>query len=90
LPWDWDDDKARVNIRKHKVPFELAIRVFQDPLHSSVEDDHETEERWKTIGQVQNHILIVIHTASTDEVPGRIISARKATRHERRLYEEAT
>ena len=86
--WDWDDDKANVNIRKHKVPFELAIRVFHDPLHSTIEDDHETEERWKTIGQVRRHILIVIHTAPTDEVPGRIISARKATRYERRLYEE--
>ncbi len=49
--WDWDDDKARVNIRKHKIPFELAIRVFQDPLHSTTEDDNETEERWKTIGR---------------------------------------
>ena len=86
--WDWDDDKARINLRKHNIPFELAIRVFQDPLHDSVEDDYEYEERWKTIGQVWNHVLIVIHTAPTDDVPGRIISARKATRYERRWYEE--
>ena len=76
--WDWDDDKVRVNISKHKIPFELAIRVFHDPLHSTVEDDHETEERWKTIGQVQNHILIVIHTAPKDAVPGRIISGKES------------
>lgn len=87
--WDWDDEKARTNLLKHKVPFELAIRVFQDPLHSSTGDDHETEERWKTIGQVRNQLLIVIHTVPTEDVPGRIISARKATRHERRQYEEA-
>ena len=86
--WDWDDDKAHANFRKHNIPFELAIRVFQDPFHTSTEDDYEYEERWKTIGQVQNHILIVIHTAPTDEAPGRIISARKTTGYERRLYEE--
>ncbi len=86
--WDWDDNKARINFHKHSVPFELAVRVFLDPLHTSIEDDYEQEERWKTIGQVQNRILIVIHTAPTDDEPGRVISARKATRYERRIYEE--
>ena len=88
LLWDWDDDKARINLRKHKIPFELAVRIFHDPLHNSIEDDYEFEERWKTIGQVQNHVLIVIHTIPMGDSPGRIISARKATRYERGQYEE--
>ena len=86
--WDWDDDKALSNLRKHNIPFELAIRVFQDPLHNSVEDDYEYEERWKTMGQVLHHILMVVHTAPLNDAPGRILSARKATRNERRQYEE--
>ena len=36
LLWDWDNDKALINLRKHNIPFELAIRVFQDPLHNSI------------------------------------------------------
>lgn len=57
LLWDWDDDKARINLRKHKIPFELAVRIFHDPLHNSIEDDYEFEERWKTIGQVKKPCL---------------------------------
>ena len=67
--------------------------VFDDPLAVSRQDPHPDEERWQTIGMIGNVIVIVAHTWPrvdhvTGEETGRIISARKATPHERRLYEQ--
>ena len=87
----WDDAKNRVNKAKHGLDFELASRVFDDPLHLSIPDRHEHgQERWFTIGLVGSVLLIVIHTyiEQNDEETIRIISARKATRRERARYEE--
>lgn len=90
MRWDWDEDKARSNLAKHKVSFERAQRVFDDPHHVSLRDDCETEERWLTMGLVDGVVvLIVVHTLEEhdDEEVIRIISARKATRRERESYE---
>ncbi|MBI2339492.1 MAG: BrnT family toxin [Deltaproteobacteria bacterium] len=90
--FSWDPAKAWVNVKKHGVSFELAQTVFDDPLHASVLDKrHHREERWVTLGlSAAAHILVVVHTYSV--VKGtemiRIISARKATRREKRQYEE--
>jgi uncharacterized DUF497 family protein len=67
--------------------------VFEDRLAMSRPDDSAEEERWQTVGFVGNVALLVVHTEprldrSTGELTGRIISARKATSHERRAYEE--
>lgn len=74
------------------MSFELATRVFGDPLHVSIPDRHEHgEERWRTIGLVGSvAILVVIHTyvEQNDEETVRIISARKATKGERARYEK--
>jgi len=90
----WDAAKSRANKAKHGVTFELAKRVFDDPLHLSVPDRHEHgEERWRTIGLVGAvTLLVVIHTyvEHNGEEAVRIISARKATTRERALYEEGT
>lgn len=93
--FEWDPDKAARNVRKHGVRFETAATVFMDPLAMSVADDeHEFEERWVTQGLAENkEILVVAHTY--DEKPKgratvRIISARKATRKERKAYEEGS
>jgi uncharacterized protein len=88
----WDEVKSRSNKAKHGVSFDLARLVFDDPFHLSVPDRHEHgEERWCTIGHVGTvALLVVIHTyveESGEEIV-RIISARKATRHERAAYEE--
>jgi uncharacterized DUF497 family protein len=93
--WEWASSKARTNRRDHKVSFELAQRVFGDPEIMSRPDPHPEEERWQSIGRpsaASEVVLLVVHTESVwqpdGEEVGRIISARKATAHERRAYEE--
>jgi uncharacterized protein len=88
MKWTWDPVKAEANRRKHGVSFELAQRVFDDPLALSRPDPEPEEERWQTVGLIEGVIVFVIHTAPDDEETGRIISARKATAHERKAYEE--
>ena len=69
--------------------FETAQFVFGDLLAVSRHEPHPDKERWQTIGMIGNVIVIVAHTLpGTDDETGRIISARKATPRERRLYEE--
>lgn len=89
--FEWDDDKAAANLRKHHVAFELAEQVWDDQAHIIVFDRHENgEERWHAIGLVRGIlILTVVHThpAISDENTIRIISARKATTAERKRYE---
>lgn len=88
----WDDEKNRQNLAKHGVSFELAALVFEDSLAVSVPDPFEDEDRWQTIGLVKGVLaLLVVHTQQQeedDEEKIRIISARKATRRERKKYEE--
>ncbi len=85
----WDRRKAAANFRKHKVSFEEASTVLADPLAiTGADPDHSIgEARWITFG-VSNlqRLLAVAHTEEGDTI--RIISARAATRPERRLYEE--
>lgn len=89
--WSWDESKARANLEKHGVAFEMALRVFEDPFQLTMPDPCLDEERWRTIGQPfpdRPLLLFVVHTEE-DGGDGRIISARKATSHERRAYETA-
>ena len=91
--FDWDPAKAASNVRKHKVSFELARTVFRDPLMLSIPDeDHgEFERRSITMGcTLDGRLLAVCHTdPRTDghKTSVRLISARLATRSERRQYE---
>ena len=88
MKWRWDQRKAVANKTKHGVSFELAVLVFDDPLHLSQPDSHPDGNRWKTIGRVSTATLLVVHTDFDDESGGRIISARKATANERNAYGE--
>ena len=93
MRWIWDVEKNAINKRKHRLSFETARLVFNDPLAASRRDHYPHEERWQTIGIISNVVVLVVHTAPefdtlTGEEIGRIISARKATTHERRAYEE--
>lgn len=87
----WDENKNRINRRKHGVSFEAAARVFEDPRAVSyVERVVEGQERWQTIGLVGGiTVLLVVHTVEEEngEEKIRIISARKADPSERALYE---
>lgn len=85
----WDDDKAKSNRTKHGVSFEEAKAVFVDPLYIVFEDpDHSIgERRYIIMGESnQRRLLVVGYTDEEDLV--RVITARPATRHERRAYEE--
>jgi uncharacterized protein len=87
--FDWDNQKAQLNWRKHRISFEEASTVFSDPLAISFPDpDHsEKEERWVIIGKSMfGRTLMVIHLKRAAVI--RIISARRADRRERRDYEE--
>lgn len=92
MRYEWDEDKNRRNIAKHKVSFETARLVFDDPGALSIQDRVvEGDERWQTLGMVSGIVLIVAHTyhEEDDDEIIRLISARKATRRERRVYAES-
>ena len=87
--FDWSDAKARGNLKKHGVTFEAARLVFDDPASVDEIDDREDyeEDRFIIIGSShRQNLLVVVHTERGDNI--RIISARHASRTERRDYEE--
>lgn len=86
---EWDEQKARANLKKHNVSFTEAATVFNDPFCITLEDEaHSTQEnRFLTIGySVVQRLLLIVHTERGNNI--RIISARLATKSERRLYEQ--
>lgn len=88
--FEWDENKNRTNRAKHGVSFETAKEVFEDPdLITRPDREVSGERRWQTIGYAAG-VLTVAHTVvelGTDEMI-RIISARRATPGERKLYEK--
>ena len=89
MKFEWNPDKAESNYEKHDVSFEEAATVFNDLLSITFPDpDHSVDEsRYVIIGVSRfGQLLIVSHTDRGETI--RIISARKATRQERRFYEE--
>lgn len=89
IPFEWDEEKAEINLKKHKIGFEEAKSVFGDPFSITVDDpDHSIEEqRFIDIGKsASGKLLIVVYTERRNKI--RIISCRKATPAERRKYEE--
>jgi hypothetical protein len=91
MEFEWDEDKAERNLKKHKVAFSEAATIFGDLLSVTFPDpDHSiAEDRFITIGTSdRDRVLVVSHTDRADRI--RIISARKATRRERKTYEEET
>ncbi len=91
LVFEWDAEKAKSNLGKHKIAFEEAATVFEDILSVTFPDpDHSLgENRYLTMGLSRwQKILVVAHTNRGHRI--RIISARKATRKERKFYEEGS
>ncbi|HEX5235839.1 MAG TPA: BrnT family toxin [Silvibacterium sp.] len=89
LLFEWDQAKARSNRRKHRIGFEEASTVFGDWLSVTIPDaEHSTDEhRWITLGRSsKGNLLVIVHTESDTSI--RLISARAATRDERKQYEE--
>jgi uncharacterized protein len=87
--FEWDADKAVDNLAKHKVSFDEAVTAFDDPLFIVFADpDHSIqEERFIMMGEAdRGRLLVVVYTKRPKAI--RLISARKATRKERKAYEE--
>ena len=89
MEFEWDAAKAAHNLSKHGISFEEATTALRDPLSvTGLDPDHSlSEERFVTFGiSSGGRILVVAHTDRDDII--RIVSARKATRTERKIYEE--
>lgn len=90
--FEWDPQKAALNISNHRISFSRAATVFKDPGMLTIfdEEHHEIEERWVTLGHDEHGILLVVsHTFQSledDHCIIRVISARKATKRERMQY----
>jgi len=91
IAFEWDRKKDSANRRKHGAGFTEATTVFDDPLSITIPDpDHAgDEERFLIIGlSSQRNLVVVVHTIRGEQI--RLISARLATKHERRNYEETS
>jgi uncharacterized protein len=87
MAYQWDREKAAANVNKHGIDFADAVSIFSDDLALTVTDERFEEERFITIGMdALGRVLVVVYTWRGNEI--RLISARKAMRHERTQYEE--
>ncbi len=86
----WDPGKARENLRKHGISFELACEVFDDPFAAVVDASRQGENRLALIGRTERDelLFVVLVEVDPDGAIIRIVSARRATARERRHYEE--
>ena len=90
MKFEWNDKKAECNTLKHGINFEMAVFAFDDPYALIVEDEkHSAHERrqW-LIGDSGEKVLIIVFTMRPPRGNIRIVSARRANRRERRMYEE--
>lgn len=91
LTFEWDEAKAALNLRKHKIGFDEAKTIFDEPFLLTFLDQTNSDEesRYISIGtSSKTRILVVVHTDRRGNI--RIISCRKATPSERKAYEEGT
>ena len=87
MHYEWDPDKAATNLHKHGIRFADAVAVFSDELALTVPDDFPHEERFLILGtDAFGRLLVVVYTWRGEQSI-RLISARKATRRERKQYE---
>jgi uncharacterized DUF497 family protein len=87
--FEWDDAKAAANLRKHKISFRAASRVFDDPfalIEQDLDEDYG-EDRFRATGLVEGLLITVVYTERGDCI--RIISARKANNDEQRAYDQS-
>ena len=87
MDFEWDEDKNDINIAKHGIDFRDAVRVFDDE-HASTREDTRTdygESRIQLLGATTSHVLFVVYTERHGDTI-RIISARLATKPEKKMY----
>ena len=89
MNFEWDEDKNQENIRKHGFDFADAWEIFEAPMRTALDTRKDYgEDRWNGIGLLGNRIVVVVFT-ERDEDTIRVISLRKALKHERKKFEEA-
>jgi len=89
MRFEWDPQKNRENIRKHGLDFAGAFQIFTGPLLALPDTRRDYgEERWQGIGNIHGRVVVVVFAPIAAETI-RIISLRKANRHERAQYEKA-
>ena len=89
MQFEWDEQKNRVNIQEHGIDFADAAELFGAPMLIALDDREDYgEDRWIGLGMVKQRVFVVVYT-ERDEDTIRIISLRKALRHERDRYEQA-
>ena len=86
LVFEWDPDKAASNATKHGIDFREVVQVWRDPLTLVLVVDHESEARYLLLGALDDRIVTVVFTVRMQAI--RLISARYASREERRRYAE--
>ena len=88
MKFEWDDAKNITNIEKHHIDFSDVVEIFQHPILTNIDSrENYGEERWIGIGQLQGRTIVVVYVEYLNNII-RIISARKATKRERKYYEE--
>jgi uncharacterized protein len=87
--FEWDEEKNQENIRKHSFDFADAWEIFEAPMRTALDTREDySEDRWNGIGLLGNRIVVVVFTERGEDTI-RIISLRKALKHEREKFEEA-
>ena len=85
--YEWDPEKNYINEEKHGIRFEEAVKIFKNPVLTAIDDGEYGELRERSFGTLEGRVVLcVVHTERDDKT--RIISARKATLRERRLFDE--
>ncbi len=91
MRFEWDEAKNRRNLARHKIDFETAVLVFDDPHALSYQDRLvDGEDRWQTFGMIDGIVLMVAYIfweEEDGEEVVRIISVRRVNAHERNIYE---
>jgi uncharacterized protein len=89
MKFEWDEAKNRANIRKHGLSFAEAPKVFAGPILARLDlRDYYGERRWQGVGLLDNRVVVVVFT-ERDADTIRMISLRKAEKHEREAFQKA-
>jgi len=90
MEYVWDEEKNKINIKKHGIDFQDAVRMFQYPMLTCIDTRKEYgEERWVGIGFLKGIIAVIVYTENDFNETIRIISVRKATSNESKKFKKA-
>ncbi|MBN1637938.1 MAG: BrnT family toxin [Ignavibacteriales bacterium] len=88
MKFEWDEHKRKINLQKHGIDFQEADEIFNNPMLMKMDRRLDYgEERYIGLGVTQKCVVLIVYTEPTEET-NRIISIRKATKHERKIYEK--